>query len=141
MSATVDQIEAALLAPFLLTSDGGTEEWTGSGYDAIAYDNAGFTPTGSPWIEVVTSAGPQGALTVDVSQFVANPTVIVSAHTAIGTGKAAARQLIDTAYAIYRGRIIQAGGCSLHAYAFSQPVELPYEGYYKLSGQISFRLY
>lgn len=140
MTATVDQIEAALLAPFLTVADGGTEEWAGTGYDAIAYDNASFTPTTAPWIEVATSAGAQRAQDVQAVVLTGHPTVIVSVHTEIGTGKRAARQLIDEAHAIYRGRQLNAGTSSLIAYAFSQPVEMPRDGYYKLVTQISFRL-
>lgn len=140
MSATVDQIEAALLAPFLTVADGGSQEWAGTGYDVIAYDNASFTPTTAPWIEVVTSAGAQRAQDVQAVVLIGHPTVTIAVHTGIGSGKQAARQLIGEAHAIYRGRQIMAGTSSLIAYAFSQPVEMPRDGYYKLATQISFRL-
>lgn len=140
MAATVDEIESALLAPFLLTSDGGSEEWTGTGYDAIAYDNASFTPSAAPWIEVVTSAGRQSRLGVG-PVYGGHPTLTVYAHTAIGTGKAAARALIDEAVALYKGRVITAGSSTMQLYSYSPPVEMPADGYYKLGCMMSFRLF
>lgn len=143
MAATIDEIETALLAPWLSVENGGTGEWTATAQDAIAFDNAPLEPAalaaGTPWMEVATSAGLIRKIGVG-PVYAGFPTVTVSAHTPVGTGKRAARQLIDAAAALYRDRHISAGPSTMFAYAFSQPVEMPRDGFYKLTMQASFRL-
>lgn len=143
MTATADQIEAALLAPWLSVSDGGTGEWVATPYENIGWDNVTLDPAAladqSGWMEVSTSAGTRRKIGAgDV--YASYPTVLVSAHTPIGTGKQRARQLIDAAAALYRERIFTVGPSKLWAYSFSQPMELPRDGWFKLSMQISFRI-
>ncbi|PWC54383.1 hypothetical protein TSA6c_00520 [Azospirillum sp. TSA6c] len=109
----------------------------------MAFDNTDFDPSllpaGSAWMEVSTSAGTRRKIGAgDV--YAGYPTVLVSAHTPIGTGKQRARQLIDAAASMYRERIFAVGGSKLWAYSFSQPMELPRDGWFKLSMQISLRI-
>lgn len=143
--ATADEIESALLAPWL-SPDGVTPpEWTGTDADKIAFDNAAFDPPSdnvTPWMEVETSAGRQDATDISLSAYQGNPTVTVSANVGMGRGRGAARQLLDLAAALYRGRLITAGDSTLHAYSFSNPTQtVGKDGWYRLSQQISFRSY
>lgn len=140
MPATVDQIEAALLAPFLSVANGGTGAWTATDY--VAYENVDFEADkrSEPFIAVVTNGGRSDRVGVSNVEF-GNPTVTISAFTPLGTGKATARQLLDTAAAIYRDVHFEAGTSNILAYSFSAPVELPHEGWFRLSQQISFKLF
>lgn len=144
MAATLEQIEAALLSPWVPIADGGLGLWAETDQSAIAWDNLTFDPTtlpaGTPWMEVSTSAGSLRRVGVGNLYF-GTPTIIISAHTPLNTGKTGARALIDTAAAMYRDRQFIAGNSPMFAYAFSQPVEMPFSGYYKLSLQISFKLF
>lgn len=143
MTATADQIEAALLAPWLSVADGGTGEWTATPYTNLAWDNATLDPATlsdqSAWMEVTTSAGVRRKAGAG-SVYTGHPSVLVCAHTPLGTGKRHARQLIDAACALYEERIFTVGPSKLWAYSFSQPMELPRDGWFKLACQISFRI-
>jgi len=140
MAATLDQIEAALLAPFISVADGGTGAWTATSY--VAYENVDFNAhsISDPFISVVTNGGASTRVGVSNVEF-GNPVVTISAFTPLGTGKASARVLLDTAAAIYRDVHFEAGTSNILAYSFSAPVELPHEGWYRLSQQISFKLF
>lgn len=143
--ATMSEIKAALEAPWLSVANGGTEEWTGTALDLIAFGNSAFTPPAdkyTPWMEVSVNPGRQDATDIGLYSNTGNPTVTISAHTALGIGEDMATQLLDMAAALYSGRIFTAGGSTLHAYSFSAPVETPGpNGWFRMSQQISFRSY
>jgi len=146
MSATADEIETALLAPWQSPDDGVTPpEWTGTPPDLVAFDNSTFPPPSdnvTPWMEVYASAGRQDAVNIALTSNIGNPTVTVSANIGMGQGKSAARQLLDAAAALYRGRLFTAGTDTLHAYHFSEQVRtVGKDGWYRLSQQISFKSY
>lgn len=145
MTATAEQIESALLAPWV-SPDGVTPpEWTGTDANNVAFENAPFDPPSdnvTPWMEVETSSGRQDAMDIALSAYQGSPTVTVSANVGMGQGRGAARQLLDMAAAMYRGRIFQAGSGPIYAYSFSNPTRtVGKDGWYRLSMQISFRSY
>lgn len=143
--ATMQQIKSELESPWLSVANGGTEEWTGTALDLIAFGNSGYTPPSdnyTSWMEVSVNPGRQDAADISLFSNVGNPTVTISAHTALGIGDGAATQLLDLAAGIYRARIFTAGGSTLHAYSFSAPAETPGpSGWFRMSSQISFRSY
>jgi hypothetical protein len=140
--ATSEEIESALLAPWQSPDDGITPpEWTATAPELIAFDNATFTPPTdgvTAWMEVSTNAGPQRAQNIGATDFIGNPTLTIAAHAELGKGKATARQLIDSAVAMYRGRLIRVSDSTMVAYSISSPVPLPADGWFKLGVQISF---
>lgn len=146
MAATYEQVEAALLAPFVPIADGGLGEWSATTY--VAYENVdldteAFKGSGSnqvPWVLIEVNGGQRN--TVDMSQTrIGSATVIVSAHVPQGWGKASARAIIDAAIAIYSGRLFTAGTSTIKEYSISRPVQLPSDGWYKLAVQISFNVF
>ncbi len=141
MAATYEQVEAALLAPFVPIVDGGLGEWTATNY--VTYENTDSDTEdfgGSPWVMVEVNGGNRS--TVDMSKTrIGSATVFIAAHVPQGWGKAAARTIIDAAIAIYEGRIFTAGTSTIKEYNISRPVQLPSDGWYKLAIQISFNVF
>jgi hypothetical protein len=141
MSATFDQIETALLAPWVAVADGGLGQWDLTAAP-VAWENVEFDPASQlAWMKVTIDAGQQTALTVD-DAYTGTPVMMIEAFTPLGQGKQAARQLLDTAVAMYRGVQIKAvgGGATLRMYSVSRIMPLPYDGWFRLAVQISFRL-
>lgn len=139
MAATVEQIEAALLAPW---ADG---TWTATDAGLIAYDNVTFVPPAdntTPWMEVSASGGRTNTLELDQG-VIGTPTVTVSAHVGQGQGKATARQLLDSASAMYQALgAIPVGTSHVRWRNDSEYVQTPAaDGWYKLTFQVNFTLY
>lgn len=135
--ATFDQIETALLAPWVSVADGGLGQWTAT---PVAWENVDFDPSSlTAWVEVRLDAGQQAALTAD-DVFTGSPVMMISAYTKPGAGKQQNRQLLDTAIAMFKGNRITAGDASLRLYSISRMMQLPEDGWFKQAVQISFRL-
>ena len=136
--ATFDEIETALLAPWTPIEDGGMGQWVAA---PVAWENVPLDPaTLDAWMEVAIDSGQQKILTMD-DVYTGTPVMMISAYTKPGIGKQASRQLLDAAVAMFRGIQFVAGTSTLRMYSVSRVVELPYDGWYKLAVQISFRLF
>lgn len=137
MAATISQIESAIQAAW----DAG---WTLTPAGTVWAANVAFDPTtlapGSFWVETDIAGGPMRAMTAD-DVFVGTPTLTVTVHTPLGTGMTAAAQMLDAATAIYQGISLVAGTSTLRPYSFSRPVEVPRDGWFNVSMQISFRMF
>lgn len=138
MSATYNQLEAALLAPFVSVSDGGLGEWSAT--DIVAYDNVDFDTNeaqGKPWLRISVNGGSRHINTMGF-EYRGNPVVTIEAHIPLGWGKSLAWQIIDAAENIYHGRTFTVDNSTLIVRSISQPMQIPSDGWYKLAIQISF---
>ena len=141
MAATFEQVEAALLAPWVPIADGGLGEWTATPY--VTYENVDFDTKDfgdGPWMRVEINGGTRRTVDMSATQY-GWPEVYIAAHVPLGRGKAQARALLDAAVAMYAGRLFTAGTSTIKEYSISQPVQLPADGWYKLAVNINMHLF
>ena len=137
MAATLSQIEAALdgVWPAL---------WTATPLANVAFCNTEFDtsalPPGSYWMEAAASAGATRVIGVGLYT-IGWPRYMVTAHIPLGQQRAIALGLLDSAVAMFQGRVITAGTSTMVLMSVSSPVDTPRDGWFNLTIDMGFRLF